>query len=317
MLLSTKRFLDQAKTQDKPFFAYLATSLNHGPRVAYAYDPTNLNCNTKLDSQDKRYLIYEWNIMIAKLKARREDSECEPDWYCEDRQTQSVLLDMFIERLFSTMKEANVDLENTLFIFTADHGSVAKGSTYELGVRVPLLIHWPAQILPNQVVSAVTTHLDLLPTILQAATGSLDWWKNKPASGTHGRYPDDTGLSLMPTMLQTNMFFNKRGANTDLFQKRHLYFEAYLDRALLDPATGQKMHLRDNYCQPCEETCSNDLRTRWSSSDLYENWNSTLQVYNIFQDPAETRPSTSVDDLSVWMKKNYEIITGTSLTALK
>ena len=63
---------------------------------------------------------------------------------------------------------------NTLTIVTADHGagSTGKGGVYEGGVRVPLLLHWPAR--PPIEASVLRgahylTHLDLLPTLASLA----------------------------------------------------------------------------------------------------------------------------------------------------
>jgi len=68
--------------------------------------------------------------------------------------------------------------ENTLFIFTTDHGELLgdhglwmKGPFhYEPLVRVPTLIRFPAAIPQKQRTSALFSHVDIVPTVL-AATG--------------------------------------------------------------------------------------------------------------------------------------------------
>jgi arylsulfatase A len=42
-----------------------------------------------------------------------------------------------------------------------------KGSVYEGGIRVPLIVRWPGQIEPNQVSKALTTTVDFYPTFME------------------------------------------------------------------------------------------------------------------------------------------------------
>ena len=68
------------------------------------------------------------------------------------------------------------DLDNTLVIFTSDHGemlgdygSFGKRSMHNAGARVPLLVRLPGQFAAGEQVSAPTTLLDIFPTTLAAA----------------------------------------------------------------------------------------------------------------------------------------------------
>jgi N-sulfoglucosamine sulfohydrolase len=61
---------------------------------------------------------------------------------------------------------------NTLLVVTADHGRPwprAKGSLYDLGMRVPLIVRWPARIKPGRRVDDIVNFIDLAPTFLEAA----------------------------------------------------------------------------------------------------------------------------------------------------
>jgi arylsulfatase A len=65
--------------------------------------------------------------------------------------------------------------ENTIVIFTSDHGPWfqgspgatrgRKGSTFEGGVRVPFLLRWPGRVPSATVCNEWLTHLNLLPTL--------------------------------------------------------------------------------------------------------------------------------------------------------
>ena len=61
--------------------------------------------------------------------------------------------------------------DDTLVIFVGDHGAPfprAKNSTYEAGLKVPFLVHWPGQSAPHRDERLVST-VDIMPTILDAA----------------------------------------------------------------------------------------------------------------------------------------------------
>lgn len=67
--------------------------------------------------------------------------------------------------------EALGKADNTLVIFTTDHGAqFSRGKTciYEGGLRVPLIMRWPHKIAANQVRTELMSHIDVMPTILDA-----------------------------------------------------------------------------------------------------------------------------------------------------
>lgn len=65
---------------------------------------------------------------------------------------------------------------DTLFIYTADHGSqwpFAKWNLYDAGIRIPLIIAWPAHLKPATVSDAMVCWPDLLPTFIELAGGQV------------------------------------------------------------------------------------------------------------------------------------------------
>lgn len=110
---------------------------------------------------------------------------------------------------------------NTLVIFTSDNGPWlvkgldsgsagplrgGKGSTWEGGVRVPALAWWPGKVPANKTVDAVAGTIDLLPTAVALAGGTV---------------PDEPvidGRDLTPVLL---------GKTTDSPRGVHYYFRGY------------------------------------------------------------------------------------------
>jgi arylsulfatase A-like enzyme len=85
-------------------------------------------------------------------------------------------LDATVGTLMAALRTMGID-QNTLVIFTSDNGPVTppgsagpysggKGSCEEGGIRVPLIMRWPARIPAGRVVTEPASNLDLFPTLL-------------------------------------------------------------------------------------------------------------------------------------------------------
>ena len=86
-------------------------------------------------------------------------------------------MDQTIGRIRQTLDELKI-ADRTIVIFTSDNGGrvpttsnaplrVGKGSCYEGGVRVPLIVYWPQVVKPNSRCDVPVTTIDLYPTILE------------------------------------------------------------------------------------------------------------------------------------------------------
>lgn len=107
-------------------------------------------------------------------------------------------MDTAIGRVLKALKDKGLD-DHTIVVFTSDNGgerfsrtwpfSGQKTELLEGGVRVPLIVRWPARIRQGRVSEQVSISMDWLPTLLAAAGGQPD----------AGYEPD--GESLLPTLL--------------------------------------------------------------------------------------------------------------------
>ena len=64
--------------------------------------------------------------------------------------------------------------ENTLFIYTTDHGSEfphAKWTLYDTGIRLPFIARWHGKIPAGTVSDAMISHVDFMPTLIDIAGG--------------------------------------------------------------------------------------------------------------------------------------------------
>lgn len=150
----TKRYTEEAvkiikQHKDKPFFLYLAHSMPHVPLFA----------SEKFKDTSRRGL---YGDVIEEI-----------DWS--------------VGQILTTVRELKID-KNTLVVFTSDngpwlifnqHGGSAgllregKGSTWEGGMRVPGLMWWPGQIKADTIVHDPASTLDIFPTAVKLAGGSV------------------------------------------------------------------------------------------------------------------------------------------------
>lgn len=80
-------------------------------------------------------------------------------------------MDIHFGRLMATVSELGLD-ENTIVLFTTDHGisnNRAKGTLYDRGVEVALLMQLPKGMRSGYRVDHLVQHIDVTPTLLEAA----------------------------------------------------------------------------------------------------------------------------------------------------
>ena len=135
-------FIERSARRNRPFFVYLPHAMPHKPLAASEdfYTP---------DTPDDLYAD-----VISEL-----------DWS--------------VGQVLGKLKSLGLD-ENTMVIFTSDNGPWyggstgglrgMKGRTWEGGLRVPMIARWPGKIPAGVVNRSPAGTIDLLPTILKAAS---------------------------------------------------------------------------------------------------------------------------------------------------
>jgi arylsulfatase A-like enzyme len=171
-----------SNNKEKPFFLYLPHTAIHTP-------------------------IYPGKAFQGKSNNGRVG-----DWIEE--------VDWSTGRILDTLRELKLD-KKTLVVFTSDNGPWlikgedsgsagplrgGKGSTWEGGVRVPTLAWWPGKIPAASAVDAVAGTIDLLPTIVTLAGGTV------PAE------PIIDGRDISPLLL---------GKSKQSPREAHYYFKGY------------------------------------------------------------------------------------------
>ena len=142
-------FMDRSAKSGKPFFTWLST--------------TRMHVYTHLKSES-RYLAQPYS----------SDYDIYGSGMME--------LDKNVGRILKWLDDKKLN-DNTIVIFTTDNGAMSawwpdggstpfrgeKATTWEGGVRAPMLIRWPGRIKPGSVSNGIQSHLDVLPTLAAAA----------------------------------------------------------------------------------------------------------------------------------------------------
>ena len=149
------------KHQREPFFAYVPYNAPHTPLQA-----TQKYVKRFADVDDDRKQVYR---------------------------AMTSALDDGVGLILKTLQDAGL-AENTFVVFLSDNGGAlytgasentplrgGKLSLFEGGIRVVFAARWPAQLKKGQVYRHPVSSLDLLPTLLRAAGGSLP--TNRPYDG--------------------------------------------------------------------------------------------------------------------------------------
>ncbi len=148
-----KRFIDQ--NHRRPFFLYLPYNAPHG---ASTFD------RSARQAPEKYLAMYggelKWPTQYKALITQMDDA---------------------IGSIMEQIRTLGLD-DNTMIVFASDNGGSGgsnnrplrrgKGTMFEGGLRVPLIVRWPGRVKPGRVIGEFASSLELFPTFLAAAGAS-------------------------------------------------------------------------------------------------------------------------------------------------
>ncbi|MEM7811264.1 MAG: arylsulfatase [Planctomycetota bacterium] len=156
--------------RDEPFFIYLPYNTPHSPMQVP-------------DRWWEKFRDMELTQDHPKKKREKIDHTRAALAMCEN-------IDWNVGRVLSKLEELGLE-EDTIVLYFSDNGPNGdrwnggmrgrKGSTDEGGVRSPLFVRWPARIPPRTEVAEISSAMDLLPTLAEAA--GVDAGATKPLDG--------------------------------------------------------------------------------------------------------------------------------------
>lgn len=179
-------FLSQRQAGDKPFFLFVGYLAPHFPlivpqqywdryrgKVALPVIPPGFLDNLSLNYKVQRAGFEEIGVPEDTVRRGRELYYGLTDW-----------VDNEIGKVLTVLRKRREIAENTVIIYSSDHGENMgehgmwwKNCMFEPSSRVPLIISWPQRWAGGQRRSGVSSHVDLVQTIVAIAGGRSpeDW----------------------------------------------------------------------------------------------------------------------------------------------
>ena len=259
-------FLDAAVKKDQPFFLCFATTLLHWP------DPMKDIRNADTRRTHMGYLDKPIDVQplrqstIDRVKASGLD----------ENSAITTWLDDGIGALLTRLDRLGLT-ENTLIVFINDNRTDdGKGSCYETGAHIPLIISWKGALGGGRVSDALVANIDIVPTICDAIGVDIP-----------GGYVQ-SGTSLMPHL---------RGE--DAVPHDSVFLEIGNTRAVVTQDGWKYLALRIPYetagvpkkkishmSYKAGDVNGIELKTMKLYSNLY--WDEN-QLFDLNRDPRETR----------------------------
>lgn len=140
------------KTADKPFIMFITSKYPHGKY----FDVKNPDAN------DLKFYPYDQHLSSNEKYIKKRAG-----YYRSIKEDNNQL-----EQVLHLMDSHLTD--NTLFIYSADHGVSGKFTVKDIGLNVPFIARWPGVIKPSSVSEQLIHYTDVLPTFMDIAGSKPD-----------------------------------------------------------------------------------------------------------------------------------------------
>jgi arylsulfatase A-like enzyme len=151
-------FIEESQSAKKPFFVYLPTNAPHGPFH---------------DVPQAEYEHYRDQDLAKLVGAPQRQADSTARIFAMEEN-----IDSNVGRLLSCLDEHDL-ASDTIVVYLHDNGPQmrrynaglrgTKSQVYEGGIRSPLLVRWPGHLPAGRTAKVFGAHIDLLPTLLEAA----------------------------------------------------------------------------------------------------------------------------------------------------
>lgn len=169
------------------FSPYNISTLENGPEGEYLTDRMAREASEFItENKDNPFFVYlplfavHTPIQGKPGYIEKYKEKIEP-WMDQNDPAYAAMVnsvDDAVGVVMNTLEDNGLD-QNTLIIFTGDNGGLipktnnhplraGKGSPYEGGTRVPLIIKWPGRVKPGSVTDTPAISADFFPTIMDA-----------------------------------------------------------------------------------------------------------------------------------------------------
>lgn len=160
-------FLEGSREAKQPFFLYFATTIPHGPHPyeipdgRYRY---GLDADIRVSPEGVSWDDYDFMPTRAEIRAQNAAAGF------PEEVAYMTWFDAGVGAILQKLRDIGAD-ENTIVILTSDHGSwrSGKATLYDGGLRVPMIVRWPASQQAGRTYDELVSSIDFAPTMLDLA----------------------------------------------------------------------------------------------------------------------------------------------------
>ncbi|MEX0324291.1 MAG: sulfatase [Puniceicoccaceae bacterium] len=145
-----------------PFFLYVALPVPHGQYSFQYNDISTLDRRVTSNGllEEEPGVLPPIDDVYKRVKANGVPKQ----------NAMATHMDDYVAAILAKLDEHGLR-DNTLVIFTSDHGSRGKNSVYEGGAKVPMLIAWPDKVKPGTISDSLIGSIDISNTLIEIAGG--------------------------------------------------------------------------------------------------------------------------------------------------
>ncbi len=261
-------FIDRAARDGRPFYLHVANSVPHSPDCTRSLNVDHrYTLGGKLDKAPSSHPADD--TVLERMRA----AGVETNGPIAGINAGTMMIDDQIGAILERLAANGLD-EDTIVVYTADHGWQGKGSCYRGGIHMPFVMRWPAGIAAGTVVDGLFSHADVFPTLLAAAGAQ------PPAGHVYD------GYSILPTLtegapLQRQVAYSEMGVARTVIKGSWQYIAFRFGATIMGECERGEAEML-----PCQsgsyQSAFGDLNIRTKPSYFAPN-----QLYNLEQDPNE------------------------------
>ncbi|CDF79913.1 arylsulfatase [Formosa agariphila KMM 3901] len=194
--------------------------------------------------------------------------------------------------------------DNTLFIYSADHGVSGKFTVKDIGLKVPFVARWPKVIKPGSTSNQLIHYTDVLPTFMEIAGG---------------KFPEDMdGNSFLPLLqgkdVEVNNYVygvrtNQNILNSEIFpsrmirDKRYKYIRNFNSIEVVEQNLTGKPNV-NYFIERGAKAHKNE-----PFEELYDLQNDPFEQHNLASNPDyKSIKEKLIKDMFSWMKAQGDIL---------
>ena len=154
------KFIEES--QEEPFFLYCSLPVPHGQYYFDYNDVMSYDQRVTSAGISEEPIVFLPKAEDVLIRTRAAG--------VVDKNAMATRMDDYVGALLAKIDALGLS-ENTIVIFTSDHGSRGKNSVYEGGAKVPMMIKWPRRIQAGSENDDLIGNIDIAATLIEIAGG--------------------------------------------------------------------------------------------------------------------------------------------------